>query len=206
MGNCFQQFLQSVQYDITLRNNKGLLAPDGSRFSLEGMTIGCKVINIYPEGLVEISFKSNSCGYDQNIRRCVKLLDIGGYSGYENDLWNLLKEPTITRLHISVDRGYYYIGRLIIIRDGIVLDASSLLPPLQCATPGGKNSSATSPLERDPILLPILPLMSDPEIITLIEEPEIILMDSGDNEYGEELSRSIGQIVIIEDQFKVKGL
>lgn len=51
--------------------HKGLIGPDGSMISLEGMIIGCRVNNVYPDGGMEVSFDHNISGHQTTSTRYI---------------------------------------------------------------------------------------------------------------------------------------
>lgn len=51
--------------------HKGLIGPDGSMISLEGMIIGCRVNNIYSDGGMEVSFDHNISGHQTTSTRYI---------------------------------------------------------------------------------------------------------------------------------------
>jgi len=102
----------------------GLLGPNGTRIKVEGMYMDLHTVEVYPEGLLEVSFYSNLSGCPTMVKRCLKLSDFGEYEGWGDDLLYLLSQNYKARMHIEKDRGYLYIGSISIVKDGTVIEPS----------------------------------------------------------------------------------
>ncbi len=242
-------YIQDRHHILPEYADGGLVGPDGSLVSVQGMYIDFQVIHVWPDGLLGIDFFCNLSGQLITMRRCVQITGIQEYDGIDQDLGTIFQGASAARLHIERDRGHLYIGRVYVTRDGITFDVADYLrsrrvPPTDNELVRTTASIPTLPVQdfRDPEIVHSAELIKRPsldekmpelvvpegstiptvpvdpsssthvlpafpvstEIVELkIVDPEMsdpeMIEEVGDDSH--EISKSIGEFNLIEDQF-----
>lgn len=125
MGSCISYSYANYLFNYFYTNEKNspdhlwreLVDPKGNIISAEGMYFSFQPIKIHPDGLLDITFKSNLSGEHISLRRHVKLSGFNEYPGCEQDLIRLFSDHHRARLYVEKDKGILYTGKVYIVND-----------------------------------------------------------------------------------------